>query len=370
MKGALRLHPQVVPCILSVLVVSALTWFLYQHDLRGHCFWDAHVYLRAISAYRHGADPYSAQSNLMFVYSPLVLEMMNLGRLVFPGPILWYLYLALACTASLCLPVLVSLCLGIRWLSISISILIFSLLPGFMGEFSVLSGNIAVVLYAMILLPLLFALHTNRWSWFYVAVILSALIKPPMLAFLLFPLLRGYIIPGFLSGLAVALAYLLQRLFMPALYHRFAQAVYTQLVLTGDMGFGLFSRLPTQPRTAAPLLFTAGIAGILWYLRTAGWRPSSRLWVPVILLTCILINPRLLGYDAQIAMLPALCLLLEITPVRSEKQRRIVAVLFAVALLVLCKKTSLYMTSLFLLLALCAGLYRAFTDRLTENQGA
>jgi hypothetical protein len=157
---------------------------------------------------------------------------------------------------------------------------------------------------------------------------------------------------------------------MPALYHRFAQAVYTQLVLTGDMGFGLFSRLPTQPRTAAPLLFTAGIAGILWYLRTAGWRPSSRLWVPVILLTCILINPRLLGYDAQIAMLPALCLLLEIIPVRSEKQSRTVAVLFAVALLVLCKKTSLYMTSLFLLLALCAGLYRAFTDRLTENQGA
>lgn len=135
------------------------------------------MYLRAISAYGHGSDPYSAQSNLMFVYSPLVLEMMNLGRLVFPGPILWYLYLALACTASLCLPVLVSLCLGIRWLSISISILIFSLLPGFMGEFSMLSGNIAVVLYAMILSPLLFALHTNRWSWFYVAVILSALIK-------------------------------------------------------------------------------------------------------------------------------------------------------------------------------------------------
>ena len=214
------------------------------------------MYLRAISAYGHGADPYSAQSNLMFVYSPLVLEMMNLGRLVFPGPILWYLYLALACTASLCLPVLVSLCLGIRWLSISISILIFSLLPGFMGEFSMLSGNIAVVLYAMILSPLLFALHTNRWSWFYVAVILSALIKPPMLAFLLFPLLRGYIIPGFLSGLAVALAYLLQRLFMPALYHRFAQAVYTQLVLTGDMGFGLFSRLPTQLRTAASSFYS------------------------------------------------------------------------------------------------------------------
>ena len=328
------------------------------------------MYLRAISAYRHGGDSYNAQSpHLMFVYSPLVLKMMNAARDVFPGPVLWYLYLALACTASLCLPVQFSR-LGIRWLSISISIVIFSLLPGFMGEFSVLSGNIAVVLYAMILLPLLFALHTNRWSWFYVAVIPAALIKPPMLAFLLFPLLRGYIIPGVLSGLAVALAFLAQRLFMPALYHRFAQAVYTQLVLTGDMGFGLFSRLPTQLRTAAPLLFTAGIAGILWYLRTARWRPSSRLWVPVILLTCILINPRLLGYDAQIAMLPALCLLLEITPVRSEKQSQIVAVLVAVILLVLCKKTSIYMTSLFLLLALCAGLYRAFTDRLTEDQRA
>ena len=123
------------PLILSLLVFCALTWFLYRHDIRGACFWDAHVYSRAVSASMHGGDPYSAQSpHLMFVYAPLVLKMMSTARLIFPGRALWYAYLALACAASVCLPVLISLCLGIRWLSIPVSILISSLLPGFMAE--------------------------------------------------------------------------------------------------------------------------------------------------------------------------------------------------------------------------------------------
>jgi hypothetical protein len=98
-----------------------------------------------------------------------------------------------------------------------------------MAEFSLLSGNVAAVLYAMVLLALLFALRSDRWSPFYIAVVVSALIKPPMLAFLLFPLLRGYILPSVVSTFAVTLGFLAQRLFMPALYHRFSQAVYTSL---------------------------------------------------------------------------------------------------------------------------------------------
>jgi hypothetical protein len=42
----------------------------------------------------------------------------------------------------------------------------------------------------------------------------------------------------------------------------------------------------------------------------------------------------------------------------------------ALALLIVCKKTSIYVASLFLLLALCAGLYRAFSDRLREGHRA
>ena len=307
----------------------------------------------------------------MFVYAPLVLKMMSIARLIFPGRALWYAYLALACTASVCLPVLISLCLGIRWLSIPVSILISSLLPGFMAEFSLLSGNVAAVLYAMVLGALLFALRSDRWSPFYAAVVASALIKPPMLAFLLFPFLRGYILPTIASTLAVALCFLAQRLFMPALYHRFTQAVYTQLVLTGDMGFGLFAKLPEQLRTPAPVVFAAGVVAVLWYLRPGGrGNTASRMWLPAVLLTCILTSPRLLGYDAQIAMLPALCLLLEIPSTWSDKQRKIAAVLISVSLLIVCKKTSIYVASLFLLLALCAGLYRAFSDRLPEGQRA
>jgi hypothetical protein len=93
-------------------------------------------------------------------------------------------------------------------------------------------------------------------------------------------------------------------------------------------------------------------------------------WLPAVLITCILASPRLLGYDAQIAMLPALCLLLEIPPAWGDKQKKILAVLISVSLLIVCKKTSIYLASLFLLLALCAGLYRAFTDRLPEAQRA
>jgi hypothetical protein len=306
----------------------------------------------------------------MFVYAPFVLKMMSTARLIFPGRALWYAYLALACTASVCLPVLISLCLGVRWLSIAVSILISSLLPGFMAEFSLLSGNVAALLYAMVLLALLFALRSERWSPFYVAVVVSALIKPPMLAFLLFPFLRGYILPSVVSTLAVALGFLAQRLFMPALYHRFSQAVYTQLVFTGDMGFGIFAKLPGPLRTGAPVFFAAGVAAVLWYLRPGRWSTASRVWLPAVLLTCILASPRLLGYDAQIAMLPALCLLLEIPSTWSDKQKTIASTLISLALLVVCKKTSIYIASQFLLLALCAGLYRAFSDRLPEGQRA
>jgi hypothetical protein len=105
-------------------------------------------------------------------------------------------------------------------------------------------------------------------------------------------------------------------------------------------------------------------------LRPGRWNTASRAWLPAVLLTCILASPRLLGYDAQIAMLPALCLLLEIPSTWSDKQKKIAAVLISVSLLIVCKKTSIYIASLFLLLALCAGLYRAFSDRLPEGQRA
>ena len=306
----------------------------------------------------------------MFVYAPLVLKMMSTARLIFPGRALWYAYLALACAASVCLPVLISLCLGIRWLSIPVSILISSLLPGFMAEFSLLSGNVAAVLYAMVLLALLFALRSDRWSPFYAAVVVSALIKPPMLAFLLFSFLRGYILSSVVSTLAVALGFLAQRQFMPALYHRFSQAVYMQLVLTGDMGFGIFAKLPGPLRIAASVFFVVGVTALLWYLRPGRWSTASRMWLPAVLVTCILASPRLLGYDAQIAMLPALCLLLEIPSTWNDKQKKIATVLISLALLIICKKTSMYVVSLFLLLALCGGLYRAFSDRLPEGQQA
>jgi hypothetical protein len=157
---------------------------------------------------------------------------------------------------------------------------------------------------------------------------------------------------------------------MPALYHRFSQALYTQLVLTGDMGFGLFAQLPGPFRTAAPVFFATGVAVLLWYLRLGRRNTASRVWLPAVLLTCILASPRLLGYDAQIAMVPALCLLLEIPSTWSDKQKKIAATLISLALLIVCKKTSMYVVSLFLLLALCAGLYRAFNDRLPEGQRA
>jgi hypothetical protein len=368
-----RAKPQVILSILSLLFFCGVTCFLYVHDLRGApgAFWDAHVYSKALSAYRHGGDPYSAESpHLMFVYSPAVLKTMAAARVIFPARVLWYVYLALSCTASVCLPILISACLGTRWLSMSIAILIFSLLPGFAAEFSLLSGNIANLLYAIVLLALLHARRAGWWRWFYLAVIISGIVKPPMLAFLLIPLLLGYIGSSIVSGSIVALVFLAQRLFMPALYHRFAQAVYMQLVVAGDMGFGLFSRLPASLRTAAPVLFAAAVIAIFWYLRKDRLTPASVLWMPALLVTCILVSPRMLGYDAQIAILPGICLLLEAAPGWSDRAKQITGVLVSVVLLVLCKETSLYLISLFLLLALCAGVYQAISSRHAQHQPA
>lgn len=329
------------------------------------------MYARAVSAYIHGGDPYSSQfPHLMFVYSPLVLKIMTAVQLIFPGRVIWYAYLALACAATLCLPVLLSLCIGIRWLSAPVAIIIFSLLPGFIAEFSLLSGNVANLLYAMVLLALFRALRSGRWSWFYAAVILSGIIKPPMLAFLLFPLLSGYVLQSFISGFVVCLIFLSQRLFMPGLYRQFEQALYTQLVLSSDVGFGLFSKLSGHLRTVAPLLFVAGILAVLWYLRSNILSPSSGLGVSLLLVACVLVNPRLLGYDAQIAIVPGICLLLGAGPALNVRQMRILGVLVSVALLVLCRRMSTYPASLFLLAAFFAGLWQVLNNRAPSPQAA
>ena len=117
--------------------------------------------------------------------------------------------------------------------------------------------------------------------------------------------------------------YLLQRIFMPLDYARFQQNVFTQIVIRQDSGFNVFNYLHKQGRTIHvlnnPLVLSAAHVAIIgsllaafYLLRTRRPLPAAQdLWLPALLVTTILANPRLQHIDAAIAILPALFLCVE-----------------------------------------------------------
>jgi len=116
---------------------------------------------------------------------------------------------------------------------------------------------------------------------------------------------------------AVGLAYVLQRLAFPVLYAGWQQAVWYQLEVKRDFGIGMFFALERLTHLLGGvkdryllLVHIALLAGILLFLyrrRALRYQGDtiSRIWLSLVLLTALLANPRLQGYDSVVAMLPA-----------------------------------------------------------------
>jgi len=324
-----------------VRVVAAIFWILAFASIPGWISidrpgWDVSVYLKAIHSMQAGHDPYAdamavqdafhrdlashpnAAAPFSYVYSPITLPLLRpIGAVPvwLSGTVYWFLY----AVCALCL-----VWVGMQavedserngFLLIAPAALFF---PGLLQHDVILSGNVAIILYALVLLGAVLGWRRGHWYWCYLAILLASCYKAPLLILAAIPALsaRRQWLP---AGIAVAAGFALfavQPLVWPSLFHHFLQAVNLQFSYNRDFGCspaGLLSNLLVDrgisysiAGTVIYLLYAVPVFAVLLHLsrRFLDGRFSLRQWIPVLLLGVFLLNPRLIEYDIVPLALP------------------------------------------------------------------
>ena len=307
--------------------------------------WDVHIYQKAQQSLRIGHDPYSDaiaiqrqyHSDLLahtlpdpnapppysYVYSPLTLPVLR-ALAVLPtwvlGAAYWTLYVA---------GVLAAIWVGVwfaedREKKAAMYLgAVACYFPGLLANGTVLSGNIAYILYGVVLLTAVIGWKQNRWIWLYLAVLLASCFKAPLLSLALIPALsaRRQWLPASFTIAAGFGLFALQPLVWPSLFHHYLQAVELQFSFNHDFGCspaGLFSQIlyhhdiPYSP--AGYIVYCAYAIPLFWglvYLSRMYFQGEFPLkqWAPVLLVGVILLNPRIMEYDVAPITIPLALLL-------------------------------------------------------------
>jgi hypothetical protein len=378
-RTAEKARTAVLYCAVALFFLFiCFTWGRYRL-LGDGFFWDARVYARAIVDSRSGGDSYFFDpAKLPFANPPLFLRSAVWLSYLFSAHLGWYLYLALLVAATFTIPWVLSSCyIRSEWMTPVVALAIFAIQPRFFVERMMISGNVATLLYALVLLAGVPGIRRNRWTLFYLAVILAALVKPVFLALLILPILAGsrQFVRSALTAAAVFAAYAFERLSMSSLYLAFQNTLYLQLVVKHDAGTGLYSYFLNAGNRVA--LFRGSIRALiahfsvvaillaaLFLLRKRKHLPNvERLWVPALVVMAVLANPRLQYYDLDIAILPAIYICVDCArnPSRSRRDIGALALSLTALMAVFASDASLGMC-LLLLAAIVLPLVRMATS--------
>jgi len=315
-----------------VLAFAAIPlWTVY--DRPG---WDIVFYRNAINALHAGQDPYVEAMAVQeafhrtlaqhpndippysFVYSPMTLPLLRLIGLLplwFSGTLYW---IAIALGAFVPLFVLLRMCTedDLTFFRIVAPAAIF--FPGLLAQDTILSGNVAFILYALVLLGASYGWRHNRWLWCYLAVLLASVFKAPLLCLVAVPFFsaRKQWLPSAITVFTGSVLFSIQDLIWPSLFHHFLQAVELQFSYNRDFGSspaGVFSYIITGhglSYTPYSEIFYLGYAVVICITLLRLSRKfldghfTLAQWVPVLLLGAILLNPRLMEYDLAPLALP------------------------------------------------------------------
>jgi hypothetical protein len=158
----------------------------------------------------------------------------------------------------------------------------------------------------------------NRWLWFYGAVLAASCVKAPLLSLVVIPVLlarRQWLPTAITTAISLAL-FAVQPLLWPTLFKHYLEAVELQFSFNRDFGCspaGLFGEilashgLPYSPGTwVFYLAYAIPLFATLFYLSRRFLRGdfSVERWIPVLLVGVILLNPRIMEYDAAPIALP------------------------------------------------------------------
>ena len=190
--------------------------------------------------------------------------------------------------------------------------------PGLLAHDTLLSGNVAFILYALVLLTAVAGWRLNIWRWCYLAILIASCFKPPLLTLLAVPFFsaRRQVLPAGATATLGLGIFAAQSRLMPALFLHFLQAVQLQFTYNHDFGSspaGVFSNLLVQhnlPYSTASLVlylaYAAAICAVLYHLsrRYLQGELTLQQWMPVLLVGTILLNPRIMEYDAAPLAIP------------------------------------------------------------------
>ena len=312
------------PSTLLLLLFSTLAALVFWLLHRGHVadLWleDLPVYTRAIHSWLTQTNPYNADlSPLYFLYPPVFLWMASLVSPLFPHHAGAFVYAVTHMAATCALPlVLARFYFRRRWMGPIFALLLFFASPRFTGVLAFCGMNIASTLYLLALIAGIAGIRRNRWGWFYLAVIFAASIKISFLALLLLPLLAGRRQGWRSAGCAAAViaVNLAEQAIWPSLYAGYQWSLHQGILVNQSYGYGLFGILASYHHTRNPqvglgpylvaALFSLGLVIAMFVLRRrleqVGEAIGNPIWLALVLVTIILVNPRQMQYDVDIAL--------------------------------------------------------------------
>ena len=291
--------------------------------------YDVVFYHNAIRALHIGDDPYLDATAIQdafhreyglhsngyppcsYVYSPITLPLLRLiGDLPvwLAGTLYWLLLIASALSL-----LWVGTLAGLPWERIFLRLFLPLALfvPGLLAHDTILSGNVAFILYGLVLVTAAYGWKRNRWLWCYLAIIVASCFKAPLLCLVAIPLFsarRQWIAAAITTGTGVLL-FAIQPLLWPALFRHFLRAVQLQFTYNHDFGSspaGVFSNILVHkglpysvPGMVFYVIYAVLIFATLLYLSRLflDGLISLQQWLPVLLVGAILLNPRIMEYD-------------------------------------------------------------------------
>jgi hypothetical protein len=272
---------------------------------------------RSQSAHAPGAEP-----PLMYVYPPITLPLLHaLGAVRMPYKAALFLVVCV-------LGYILQTWAGSRALqprearSFAYLAPLALFFPGLLANSNVLSGNIAYVLYGVMLLAAVRGWrgeqNEQRWGLFYAAVLLASAFKTPYLTLLAVPVFcsrREWGRAG-LTALAGVALFLAQALLWPTLFAHYLRALAVMFEWQHDFGSSPAGMLATAliGRGHASsssflgfyLVYAVPLFAWLFYLsrRYLAGAFSLEQWIPTLLVGVILLNPRIIEYDVAPLTVP------------------------------------------------------------------
>jgi len=325
--------------LIALFWIGAITTIIVMSSL-GPVGWDAQGYWKTSQIVHHHFDPYAQDlvalrafhnrlavnpaepAPFVYVYSPLTLSLLRVLAM-FPSWLIGLFY-GLAIASGAMLELWAGYQMAVqrerRWLALMLPAIVF--FPGLVTDDVILSGNVAYVLYGVILAAATAGWKRGRWSWYYIAVLVASIFKAPFLALLAFPVLiennRRQWVLALTTACGGVLLFTAQMKIWPSMFRE--QLLSLRLVFDWlhDFGYGPASILG---RALWQRGVPSGRATAILYLVSACWLAIALLflagrvrrcnlpresWVPIALVGTVLLNPRIQKYDLAAITIPML----------------------------------------------------------------